>query len=264
MEDRELREILSESLDRIHLSDAIKRKIKDENQSRNKVRRRIYKIPAVVAASFLIFTTTAFAGYYIYNKISVNNEVLPELDSMEVCQVPSIIGEEDEDGCIKKEYPSYQELNKDLGDILLESKFVSENQKYEKTTVDTDNENYMFIHVDNYIVGDVKKMEKLEDIDKYSFEPGEIYGSPIFLNAELILSDDQLESGIDFDFLGYYTFQEQYTSKQGYKVNIVSSNVSEGKVPSEKNAIFVAEGIRYRVQGCVSTETLKKIVDSME
>ncbi len=264
MEDRELREILSEPLDQIHLSDAVKSKIRDENQLRIKSKKRIYKIPAVVAASFLIFTTTAFAGYYIYNKINVNNEVLPELDSMEVSQVPSITGEQDEDGCISKEYASYQELNSDLGDLLLESKFVSGHQKYEKTTVDTDNENYMFIHVDNYIVGDVKKMEKLKDIDKYSFEPGEIYGSPIFLNVELILSDDQLKSGIDFDFLGYYTFQEQYTSKQGYKVNIVSSNVSEAEVPSEKNAIFVADGIRYRVQGCVSTETLKKIVDSME
>ncbi len=264
MEDKELKEFLKIQLDPISLSDEVKEKIRATYKSKNAMKKRLYKIPAAVAASVLIFTTTAFAGYYIYNKISVNNEILPEIDSMETVQVPAVSGVPDDEGSIKKEYHSYSGLNDDLGNILLESRLASEHSEYEKVTVDTDNENYMFVHVDNYIVGDVKKMEKLEDIDKYSFEPGEIYGSPIFLDAELILSEDQLKSGIDYDYLGLYEFQEQYISRQGYKVNIVSSTTSREGVPSEKNAVFVANGIRYKIQGCVSTEVLKRIVNSME
>lgn len=264
MEDKELKKFLQTQLEPINLSDEVKEKIRAAYRSKNAIKKRLYKIPAAVAASVLIFTTTAFAGYYIYNKISVNDEILPEVDNMEAVQAPAVPGVPDDDGCIKKEYHSYSELNNDLGNILLESKLASEHPQYEKVIVDTDNENYMFVHVDNYIVGDVKKLEKLDDIDKYSFEPGEIYGSPIFLDAELILSEDQLESGIDYDYLGLYEFQEQYISRQGYKVNIVSSTTSKEGIPSEKNAVFVANGIRYKIQGCVSTDVLKRIVNSME
>ncbi len=59
-------------------------------------------------------------------------------------------------------------------------------------------------------------------------------------------------------------FQEQYISRKGYKVNIVSSTTVREGMPSEKNAVFVANGIRYKIQGCVSTEVLKRIVNSMD
>lgn len=61
---------------------------------------------------------------------------------MEVVHIPEIFGVEDGDGSIKQEYSSYSDLNDDLGNLLLESKLASGHQEYEKTTVDTDNENY--------------------------------------------------------------------------------------------------------------------------
>ena len=36
----------------------------------------------------------------------------------------------------------------------------------------------------------------------------------------MILSEEQLSTGIDRDYLGMYDFQESYISDKGYKVNI--------------------------------------------
>ena len=60
-----------------------------------------------------------------------------------------------------------------------------------------------------------------------------------------------------------YDFQESYISDKGYKVNIIKGTDGDDSIISEKCAIFVADGIRYTLQGRVTTELLKDIVDSM-
>ena len=60
---------------------------------------------------------------------------------------------------------------------------------------------------------------------------------------------------------------ECYTSKQGYKVNLIqdtAGNDMETNYISEKCAVFVADCIRYTICGRTSMEMIKKMVDSME
>ena len=107
----------------------------------------------------------------------------------------------------------------------------------------------------------------LEGENKFQYEHGEVYYSPISLSMDLILSQEQLEQGWATDYLGFYEYVESYTSKQGYKVNLIwnstEENVSEDYI-SEKCAIFVADGIRYTLCGHTSMEMIKEIVDSMD
>lgn len=66
--------------------------------------------------------------------------------------------------------------------------------------------------------------------------------------------------------MGYYQFAKEYTSKQGYKVNVLEDTVEDQPEDyvSEKAAVFVADGIEYTVKGRTSLENIKMIVDSME
>lgn len=261
MEDKDIKRMLTYELNDIHLNSEAQEKIRlNVKKSRHT---KIYKLPAIIAASLVLCATTGYASYYIYNKISVNDEVLPEIDSMEVISAPAITGTSDEFGYVYKQYSHYTEANATLNSILLHSS-LADNTSYESVTLDTDNKDYISINVQNYIVGDVAQMKSVDSNNHFSFEPGQTFGSPVSLSVDIILSKSQLESGMEYDFLGMYNFQEQYISKAGYKVNIVTSDNNVRDVPSEKIAIFVSDGIRYRIQGCVSTSTLKNIVNSME
>ena len=84
---------------------------------------------------------------------------------------------------------------------------------------------------------------------------------------DLILSQKQLDQGWDTDYLGFYEYVESYTSKQGYKVNLIQDTTGENESEdyiSEKCAVFVADGIRYTLCGRISMAMIKEIVDSME
>lgn len=61
-----------------------------QNIEKSLVRRNQHKFLKTVAASFAILMlggTTVAAGYYFVNKISVNDEVLAELDEMHVVDI---------------------------------------------------------------------------------------------------------------------------------------------------------------------------------
>lgn len=264
MKNREIKNEIDQELSAVKMDSVLKENIRLNVEKRP--RKKYFRIPAAVLAALVLCTMTAFAGYYVYNAIRVNDEVIPELDSMKVVKVGKIQGNKDEDGFITKEYESYDMVNEELGTILLDSK-IAENQEYMKAVLDTDNKDYITIHVYNYIIGDVTEIKRISDYDYwYSFTPGEIYQSPISMDIDIILSEEQLKNGMELDYLGMYQYQESYISQKGYKVNIISSDDEENvdNEKSEKYAVFVVDGIRYQIHGCVSTEKMKEIVDSME
>lgn len=164
------------------------------------------------------------------------------------------------------QFSDYATLQSGLGIDLLESKYATD-LSYLQGSMETDQKDYAIIKMENYIIGDTNSYMYLEEENRFQYKHGEIYYSPISLSVDLILSQEQLEQGWDTDYLGFYEYVESYTSKQGYKVNLIQDtseeNMSEDCV-AEKCAIFVANGIRYTLYGRTSMEMMKEIVDSME
>lgn len=170
--------------------------------------------------------TTVAASYSFTNKISVNDEVLTELDEMHVIDIKKMEQPKDEFGTIEQDF-----------------------------------KDYAMITMNNYIIGDTANFRYLEEEDRYEYEHGKTYYSPVSLNIDLILSDEQLKNGWDTDYLGMYESMEEYQSAQGYKVNLIQDNNGDEKlnegVVSEKIAVFVSDGIRYTLKGRVSVDTMK-------
>lgn len=75
-----------------------------------------------------------------------------------------------------------------------------------------------------------------------------------------------MHNGWNTDYLGFYQFVENYTSAQGYAVNIIEDTTEEENLENyvpEKVAVFVADGIRYSLKGRTSLDEMKAIVDTM-
>lgn len=132
--------------------------------------------------------------------------------------------------------------------------------------LETDKESAAVIKVENYITGDTSDYSYNTEEEFYSYTPGIEYKTPITLEAILTLSEEQLEQGLDLEYLGYYEYVESFVLSQGYKGNLIQStidpNFDGSDIVSEKRAVFVANGIRYTLSGRVSVEEMKKIVDS--
>ena len=82
-----------------------------QNIEKSLVRRNQHKFLKTVAASFAILMlggTTVAAGYYFVNKISVNDEVLAELDEMHVVDIKKMEQPKDEFGTIEQDFVGYR------------------------------------------------------------------------------------------------------------------------------------------------------------
>lgn len=263
----DLKQEIDYELSGMKVSDALKSKIYTGSYD-NAKSYGFYRISRTAAALLVIFcltATTAFAGYNIYNRLSVNHEVLPELDAMKVVNMTPLNVEADNDGWIEKDYGSYKELKDKLGIPLLDSTEAVDNP-YMQCHISTDNKDDAVITVDNYILGDTSNYEYSTEDKCYFYEKGSEYFTPVSLTVSMILSQEQLEHGWDVEYLGYYEFAENYVSANGYKVNILEDTVEEpsGDYVSEKLAVFVADGVQYTVKGRTSLENIKRIVDSMK
>lgn len=256
----------------IPVNDIEKAKVKKSlklNNSRKNKHKNPFKIAITSIASIMVCVTAVYAGQYINSKINVNDTELPELDPMKVISVNNIDGELDTETkyYIEKKYSSYKDLSEDIGIYLLNTELATETPYIRINALTSVSKDYLTVDIDNYIIGDTYNFKKLDDIDKYSYEHGEEYYSPVSLTIEMILSQEQLSIGLDRDYLGMYDFQESYISDKGYKVNIIRAtdgdNIGDDSIISEKCAVFVANGIRYTLKGRVTTELLKDIVDSM-
>lgn len=228
----------------IYMSDALKQRI------RKKVAEKSMPKPVVrVAAAFAILLmcgTTVFAGYYMYNKVMVNEEVLPALDRMYsvTANTQNFASVENDRSVIT--FSDYQWVQDAMGLDLLDSELATAPAEC-MGIIETDKQDFAIITLESYILGDAANQH-------------------IDLTVDIMLSQTQEENGWDVDYLGMYRFKESYVSKQGYRVNIVEDTTDEERVEnyvSEKCAIFVVDGIRYTLKGRTSLENIKAIVDTM-
>ena len=197
----------------------------------------------------------------------MHDEVLTELDEMHVIDIKKMEQPKNEFGTIEQDFTDYEAIQEELDVNLLDTE-LADNNDYLQGHITTDNKDYAMITMNNYIVGDTDNFRYLEEEDRYEYERGKTYYSPVSLNIDLILSDEQLKNGWDTDYLGMYESMEEYQSAQGYKVNLIQDNNGDEKlnegVVSEKIAVFVSNGIRYTLKGRVSVDTMKTIVDTMK
>ena len=211
----------------------------------------------------IVFSSTIYAVKLVNEQSKVNELELPELDSMKITkQIKN--GERN----IKSQSTSrlnYKQIQEQLGVSLLNSE-LSKDDRYMITDVETDNKDYAIIKCDNYILGDTSNYSYNEE-GFYSYDEGNLYKSPISLQADIILSETQLNNVWTTDYLGMYGFVEQFVSEQGYKVNLIEEK-NDGNQPqnfvSKKIAVFVADGIRYTLTGRTTVDNMKQIVNSMK
>ncbi|MCI8372846.1 MAG: hypothetical protein HFI75_10735 [Lachnospiraceae bacterium] len=264
MKNREIRSIIDQELKDIQLSN----RLKDQIRSRAAARRpcRLWKGIAASIAVVMLGGSMVYGGYYILNSVQVNEETLPELDAMEAVQIRPLQTTPDQYGMLQKDFRDYRSVKEELGIRLLDSSLCG-NHPYMRCRVRTDGTDFAIVTVENFIIGDIEQISFIEEEQRYSYERGIEYASPITLTADLILSELQLEQGWQTDYLGMYRFVEAYTSRQGYRVNVVEDTI-HGKQPynyvSQKIVVFVADGVRYTLKGRVSLETIKEIVDTMQ
>ena len=265
MKDKNIKERIDTELNMIKVNEKMK-----QNIEKSLIRRNQHIFLKTVAASFAVLMlggTTVAAGYYFVNKISVNDEVLAELDEMDVVDIKKMEQPKDEFGTIEQDFKDYATIQEELGIDLLDTE-LADNNDYLQGHITTDNKDYAMITMNNFIIGDTANFRYLEEEDRYEYEHGKTYYSPVSLNIDLILSDEQLKNGWDTDYLGMYESMEEYQSAQGYKVNLIQDNNGDEElnngVVSEKIAVFVSDGIRYTLKGRVSVDTMKTIVDTMK
>lgn len=211
----------------------------------------------------IVFSSTIYAVKLVNEQSKVNELELPELDSMKITK--QIKNREKN---IKQQSISrmnYKQIQEQLEVSLLNSE-LSKDDRYMITDVETDNKDYAIIKCDNYILGDTSNYS-YNDEGFYSFDEGKLYKSPISLQADIVLSETQLNNLWTTDYLGMYSFVEQFVSEQGYKVNLIEEK-NDGNQPqdfvSKKIAVFVADGIRYTLTGRTTVDNMKQIVNSMK
>ncbi|MDU5588178.1 MAG: hypothetical protein E6045_06110, partial [Finegoldia magna] len=161
----------------------------------------------------IVFSSTIYAVKLVNEQSKVNELELPELDSMKITK--QIKNREKN---IKQQSISrmnYKQIQEQLEVSLLNSE-LSKDDRYMITDVETDNKDYAIIKCDNYILGDTSNYS-YNDEGFYSFDEGKLYKSPISLQADIVLSETQLNNLWTTDYLGMYSFVEQFVSEQGYK-----------------------------------------------
>ncbi|MDU1213030.1 hypothetical protein [Finegoldia magna] len=211
----------------------------------------------------VVFSSTVYAVKLVNEQSKVNELELPELDSMKITKQIKNIEKNIKPQSISK--MNYKQIQEQLGVSLLNSE-LSKDDKYMISDIETDNKDYAIIKCDNYILGDTSNYSYNEE-GFYSFDEGNLYKSPISLQADIILSETQLNNVWTTDYLGMYGFVEQFVSEQGYKVNLIEEK-NDGNQPqnfvSKKIAVFVADGIRYTLTGRTTVDNMKQIVNSMK
>ena len=211
----------------------------------------------------IVFSSTIYAVKLVNEQTKVNELELPELDSMKITKQIKNGERNIKSQSISRE--NYKQIQEQLGVSLLNSE-LSKDDKYMISDVETDNKDYAIIKCDNYILGDTSNYS-YNDEGFYSYDEGNLYKSPISIQADIILSETQLNNVWTTDYLGMYGFVEQFVSEQGYKVNLIETK-NDGNQPqnfvSKKIAVFVADGIRYTLTGRTTVDNMKQIVNSMK
>lgn len=235
-----MKEKINKELEEIQFSDHMKKIVKYSLNKNRKVDKCIKKSMVLIGMLTMMFGIVVFASH-IMQSISINGKELQELDEMKTVKADINSGDV---------FISYEAMMEQLNLRLLKSELAGD-VGAGQITVQTDYTDYVIIRIEKYISKN---------------ENEEIY-FPIDLEINLILSEKQLSNGWDTEYLGYYEFVDHYISMQGYKVNIIQETSEKGfdaQKVTNKQAIFVADGVRYILKGKVSLEVMKALVDSME
>lgn len=231
---------------------------------------RSYLKVACFILCFLVGGTSVYAtSNYLYEKLMVNNQALPEIGAMEVKKVNALEAKKNAADNYEKQFSNFNELQNELGINLLDSAYAKDN-KYMLIDYKSDHANWIMIKITGFIIGDVQNLKKVENENIYTYDSGTEYSSPIDLEIDIMTSDEQKKIGWERDYLGYYEFKESYVNKQGIKVNFLEDTVENENILNSSNyrpeykAILVSDGVRYILSGRVSLDKMKEIVDSMK
>ncbi|XCP85789.1 hypothetical protein ABXS75_03025 [Roseburia hominis] len=266
MNQANMKEILDRDLERIIFSEDLKERIRKSSKPRKTFYKSPLRYAAIACLFILVLGTTAAAGYFINNIIKVNGTVLPELDSMQKVEITFPDGIKEENGLYFYDFTDIDAFAESTGLHLLTTE-LAQNNPYMQGNMETDKASTATIRIKNFIIGDTSHFEYNANEQFYSYMPGMKYKTPITLEAIVILSDEQLEQGLDSEYLGFYEYAESFVSSQGYKVNLIqsaNSSADASGIVSGKCAVFVADGIQYALKGSVSTETMKEIINSLQ
>lgn len=271
MNDWSLKKKLDAELETIRFTEEMQCAVQKMQRRKKNCIYRLSHVAAAVAAFFVLSGVAVFAGHQLQQKISVNEQTLPALDDMGIVKAELAWGEPGENGIVEKVLTSYDEAVDEMKIQLLDSELAAENP-YMQVKIQTDCENYCFMQVENYILGDTSNHQLVEGSSHYNCDPGKEYDSTITLDVDMVFSEEQLSTGWEKYFHGLFEYVESYQSDSGYQVNIVQDAIGKdatglidvSELASEKYAVFVADGVRYILHGRVSVETLKMLVDSMK
>ena len=261
-----IKEQIDKELSTIKFTSQMEENVYHRLQKPDKPFFRLTKVASIILSVFLLAGVGVYAGREFWGIIHVNDVTIPDLDNMKIIENDKLTTK-----WYNSEFEtlSYDTIMNRLGVPLLTSE-LAEYNPYMHTNVKTDFNHYCEIHVQNYILGDTKNHILVnQDTGRCEYDPGEEYLSPVELEINMILSEEQYEIGWNEDYLGYYEYVEPYISDQGYRVNIIQ-DTSYREAPSGSDAvsrkcfIFVADGIRYTLKGRTSIETMKEIVDGMQ
>lgn len=215
----------------------------------------------LVGILLILGTTLVLGASHIYSIPKLNGEELPTLDPLKIVKVNTSELER-KDHTYETMLESYSEIERRLNIHLLKTN-LEQNNENQRIEIYGDDD-WLRIDVKNYILGDTKNL-KWNSGEKFpTYDHGEIYYSPLDLELQLILSDEQLRRGLNEEYLGYYEYEDSFVSVQGYKVNVLKTTGHMSTESVKRVAIFVGDGIQYKMSGQVSKDTLIEVVNSME
>ncbi len=220
-----------------------------------------FKPLASVAMICILMICSVFA-YDYFSSIKVNQVEIPPLDPMYNIKANKLTEKANEYGIIsEKNLTGRLKFQKELGVSLLHLPSSIDNP-YIIEKIQSDNEDYVILTLYNYVLGDTSDYNYNSKKEFYTYKKGAEYKTPLSLEIVIMLSEDQMKTGWNEEYLGRYTFEENFISKQGYRVNIIKTITNNNHIPT-RAAIFVVDGIQYKLTGRTSLENFKHIIDKM-
>lgn len=213
------------------------------------------KITIAVLCVCIVAVTIYLAGRMNSTSVIIKN------NAMQVYNIDRASDLIEQDGHYYKYYSDFSEMEAELGIRFLENKDVFPHPVIKYVT---DEVNWAFIEVKPYITGDTTILKRIEGKDEYAYTSGQKFASPLNLKISLIMSQEQLNIGLDKEYLGDFVKAESYTVRNGDVADIIYTTSGDQQGISLLSAVFVHRGIRYELQGHTSVEQMKEVLDSFE
>ncbi|WIV13797.1 hypothetical protein [Proteiniborus sp. MB09-C3] len=263
----------SMKLPEMDFTDSVMNKIRNKTSNKPQSYMRIATVVAticlVVIITFKGTAITTFAKNLIASwssSITVENGTVGIGDSIDIIKIKSIEGL-DYKG--RKKYNSFADIEKELEVELLESS-LSQNTGSELICLEAyrlDTINAVRIFAPYYILGDIEDIEYYGDdfLPGASYKPGREYYSPVkatlffVTSEENTIKEERRARGIEF--------KETYLSKENdieayFFINNEYYDDLNGTRNALITALFVHKNVKYELEGMVSIDTMKKIIDS--